>query len=259
MKNIARKLRRSLLLSGLMLGLSAPALAQDAPPGQQISPDAKALIDRMGAYLKGLQAYSIEAHGKRDEVLDHGFKLQHNETAWLKVQRPNKMRAEVSGDLKNREFVYDGKTITIDNVDDNAYASTPATDDLATLVGDILDSGAELPLIDVLYQATAGTLTENVRTGLVVGDTEIEGVPCTHLVFRQADTDWQLWVEKGDRPVPRKIVITTLHEVGDPQYSATLTWNTQPKFDKDAFTYVPDKDAQKVAFVQPGAFAAGDK
>jgi hypothetical protein len=259
MKNIARKLRRSLLLSALMLGLSAPVFAQDAPPGQQISPDARALIDRMGAYLKGLQAFSIEAHGTRDEVLDHGFKLQHNETAWLKVQRPNKMRAEVSGDLKNREFVYDGKTITIDNVDDNAYATAPATDDLGKLIGDILDSGAELPLIDVLYQATAGTLTENVRTGLVVGDTEVEGVPCTHLVFRQADTDWQLWVEKGERPVPRKIVITTLHEVGDPQYSATLTWNTQPKFDKDAFTYVPDKDAQKVAFAQPGAFVAGDK
>ena len=179
METIARKLRRSLLLSALMLGLSAPVLAQDAPPGQQISPEAKAVLDGMTNYLKGLQAYSIEAHGTRDEVLDHGFKLQHNETAWLKVQRPNKMRAEVSGDLKNREFVYDGKTITIDNVDDNAYASAPATDDLGKLIGDILDSGAELPLIDVLYQATAGTLTENVRTGLVVGDTEIEGVPCS--------------------------------------------------------------------------------
>ena len=259
MKQFARELRRSLLLSALVLGLSAPVLAQDAPPGQQISPEAKAVLDGMTNYMKSLQAYSIEAHGTRDEVIDHGFKLQHNETAWLKVQRPNKMRAEVSGDLKNREFVYDGKTITIDNVDDNAYASAPATDDLGKLIGDILDSGAELPLIDVLYQGTAGTLTENVRTGLVVGDTEIEGVPCTHLVFRQPDTDWQLWVEKGDRPVPRKIVITTLHEVGDPQYSATLTWNTQPRFDKDTFTYVPDKDAQKVAFAQPDAFAAGDK
>jgi hypothetical protein len=257
MENNARKLRRTILMSALMLGVSAPVFAQDTQP--QISPEAKAVLDGMTSYLKGLQAYSIEAHGTRDEVIEHGFKLQHNETASLKVQRPNRMRAEVSGDLKNREFVYDGKTITIDNVDDNAYASAPATDDLGKLIGDVLDSGAELPLIDVLYQATAGTLTENVRTGQVVGDTEIEGVACTHLVFRQPDSDWQLWVEKGDRPVPRKIVITTLHEVGDPQFSATLTWNTTPKFDKDAFTYVPDKDAKKIAFVHPETFAAGDK
>jgi len=259
METYARKLRRTVLLSALMLGMSTPVLAQDAPPGQQISPEAKAVLDRMTSYMQSLQAYSVQAHGTRDEVIDHGFKLQHNESASLQVQRPNKMRASVSGDLKNREFVYDGQTITIDNVDDNAYATAPATDKLGDLISDILDSGAELPLIDVLYQATAGTLTEEVRTGQVVGDTSIEGVPCTHLVFRQADTDWQLWVEKGDRPVPRKIVITTLHEVGDPQFSATMTWNTQPKFDKDSFTYVPDKDAKKVAFVQPQAYAAGDK
>jgi hypothetical protein len=45
-------------------------------------------------------------------------------------------------------------------------------------------------------------------------------VLCDHLAFRQLDTDWQLWVEKGSRPLPRKIVITTRYEVGDPQFSA---------------------------------------
>jgi hypothetical protein len=74
--------------------------------------------------------------------------------------------------------VYDGKTITIHSPDDNVYATAPATDSLGTLIGDLLDAGVELPLIDVLYQATAGTLMENVRTGQVVGDAEVEGVAC---------------------------------------------------------------------------------
>jgi hypothetical protein len=256
MNALARKLRRSVLLPVLALGLATPVLAQDTPPGQEITPEARAVLDRMSAYLKNLQAYTIQAHGTRDEVIEHGYKLQHNETASLQVQRPNKMRAEVSGDLRNREFVYDGATITIDSPDDNVYATTPATDKLGTLIGDLLDRGVELPLIDVLYQATAGTLTENVRTGQLVGDAEIEGVDCDHLAFRQTDADWQLWVEKGDRPLPRKIVITTRHEVGEPQFSAVLTWNTQPKFTKDSFTFVPAKDAHKIAFTEPGAYAA---
>jgi hypothetical protein len=257
MKTFARKLRRSLLLPALLLGLAAPVLAQDAPAGQQIDPEAKAVLDRMTSYIQSLQAYTIQAHGTRDEVIDHGFKLQHNESASLSVQRPNQMRAEVSGDLRNKEFVYDGKTITIYSPDDNAYASGPATDKLGTLIGDLLDSGVELPLIDVLYQATAGTLTEQVRTGRLVGDAEVEGVNCDHLIFRQADADWQLWVEKGARPLPRKIVITTRHEVGDPQFSSVLTWNAQPRFTKGSFSFMPPKDAHKVAFVQPDAFAAG--
>jgi len=259
MKILARTLRRTVLPAALLLGLCSSALAQGAPAGQQIDPEAKAILDRMTSYVQGLQSYTIEAHGTRDEVIDHGFKLQHNESASLSVQRPNQMRAEVSGDLRNREFVYDGKDITIYSPDDQAYASAPATDKLGTLIGDLLDSGVELPLIDVLYQATAGTLTEQVRTGRLVGDAEVEGVACDHLIFRQADTDWQLWIEKGPRPLPRKIVITTLHEVGDPQFSAVMSWNAAPKFTKDSFSFVPPKDSHKIAFVQPQAFAAGDQ
>jgi hypothetical protein len=253
-----RNLRRSLLPAALLFGCSLPVLAQDAaPPGQEITPEARAVIDRMNAYMKGLQAYSIKAHGTRDEVIAHGYKLQHNETASLSVQRPNQMRAEVSGDLRNRGFYYDGKTLVVSSPDDNAYASTTSTDSLGTLIGDMLDSGVELPLIDVLYSATTGTLTENVRNGLLVGDSDVEGIACDHLAFRQTDTDWQLWVEKGARALPRKIVITTRHEVGDPQFSAVLTWNTSPKFTKDSFSYVPSKDAKQIPFVQPQAVAAG--
>ena len=266
MKNPVRTLRRSLLMTALLLGLSMPAFAQEAapaaaaPPGQYISPEAKAVLDRMNAYMKGLQAYTIQAHGTRDEVIAHGYKLQNNEAAALSVQRPNKMRAEVRGDIRDRDFVYDGKTITINSPDDNAYATAPATDKLGVLIEDLLQSDSvELPLVDVLYQATAGTLTENVQNGLLVGDSIVEGVICDHLAFRQADTDWQLWVEKGDRPLPRKIVITTRYEVGDPQFSAVMTWNTQPKFDKDSFTFEAPKDANHVQFVQPEVFLAGDK
>ena len=262
MDTFARTLRRSLLLPALMAGLAMPAFAEDAPrtpPGQEITPEAKAVLDRMTASVKALQTYSIQAHGTRDEVIAHGYKLQHNETASLLVQRPNKMRAEVSGDLRNRSFVYDGALLTIYSPDDAAYASAPATDTLGTLIGEVLDAGVELPLIDVLYQATAGTLTENVRTGTLVGDSEVEGVVCDHLAFRQTDADWQLWVEKGARALPRKIVITTRHEVGDPQFSAVLTWNTQPRIGKDSFSFAPPKEAKQIAFVEPGAFAGGEE
>jgi hypothetical protein len=262
MKTSMHMLRRSLLMSALLFGLSLPALAQDAaagPPGQYIEPDAKVVLDRMTTYMRGLQSYSIQSRGTRDEVLLRGYKLQHNESSTITVQRPNKMHAKVSGDLRRREFVYDGATMTIYSPDDAAYATAAAPGSLKDLIGGLLDTGVELPLIDVLYQSAAGTLTENVLTGLLIGEVEIEGVACDHLVFRQADADWQLWVEKGARPLPRKLVITTRHEVGDPQFSAVMTWNTQPKLTDSSFKFVPPKDAKQITFAQPEAFLAGDK
>ena len=110
-----------------------------------------------------------------------------------------------------------------------------------------------MPMVDVLYQTGTGTLTEAVRGGVLVGDSEIDGSDCDHLAFRQATIDWQLWVEKGDKALPRKIVITTRYEVGDPQYQSTLRWNLNPKIDASTFTFTPPKDAKEIPFSNPAA------
>jgi hypothetical protein len=112
-----------------------------------------------------------------------------------------------------------------------------------------------MPLIDMLYNGAAGDLLDDVRVGIVVGDTEIDGDPVTHLAFRQPDVDWQLWVSKS-QGLPRKILITTRYEVGDPQYQAVMRWNLQPKFAANEFTFVPGKDVTEIK-VQPTPVESG--
>ncbi len=127
-------------------------------------------------------------------------------------------------------------------------------DTLARLIGRLLDAGVELPLIDVLYQGTAGTLTEGVRTGILVGESSIDGVDCDHLAFRQAAIDWQLWVEK-ERALPRKVLITTRYEVGEPQWQATLDWNLAPAIDASTFVFQPPAGSTEVKFSQASAIS----
>jgi hypothetical protein len=185
--------------------------------------------------------------------LPYGYKLQNNEKASLVVQRPNRLRSEVSGDLRERTFVYDGSNLVIYSPDDKAYARIDAPDTIAKLITGILDAGVDLPLIDVLYQSAAGTLTEQVRNGILVGVSTVEGVECDHLAFRQADIDWQLWVAKGAQPLPRKILITTRYDVGNPQFEATLNWNLKPKINASTFAFVAPKGAVEIPFDQPAA------
>ena len=42
-----------------------------------------------------------------------------------------------------------------------------------------------------------------------IGREVVDGIECEHLAFRDLNVDWQLSVEIGDRPIPRKYVITT--------------------------------------------------
>lgn len=263
MKISHRKYAHSLLLSGILLALSTPLLADEASStksqvaaltaAQNVSPEAQAVLDRMTSYIRGLKSFKVSAKSTRDEVMGYGYKLQHNETSTLLVQVPNKLRSEVIGDIRDRTFVYDGKDLVIYSPNENVYTTVQAPDTIGKLTGGLLNAGIEMPTIDVLVQAYAGNVAQKVRGGVLAGETLIEGVVCDHLAFRQSDADWQIWVEQGARPLIRKLVVTTRYEVGDPQYSATLTWDLNPKITKDSFVFTAPKDAAKIPFVNPEA------
>ena len=211
-----------------------------------ITPEAQAVLDRMTATLNGMKRFEVTARVTHDEVLPFGYKLQNNETARLWVEKPDRLRVEVAGDIKNRTYVYDGAKVTMFAPDLDVYSSTKAPGTIGELVTALLDAGVEMPLIDMLYHGNAGSLTEDARVGLVVGETEIDGVATDHLAFRQPNVDWQLWVQKGAQALPRKLLITTRYEVGEPQYQAVMDWNPNPDIDAKSFTFTPPETATEI-------------
>lgn len=256
----ARPLFRAVLASFLAAGLPAGTLAaaEAAPVGNAaISPEARAVMERMTASLRGLSSFRVDARVSRDEVVSYGYKLQRQEHSSLVVQRPDKLRAEIGGDIRNRSFVYDGKQLWMHSADDEAFIRTPAASTLSQLLDNLLAAGIDMPMIDVLYQGANGSLTEAVRGGVWVGESSVDGVACDQLAFRQAEVDWQIWVQKGERALPRKIVITTRYAVGEPQFQAVLDWNLQPKIDADTFTFRAPKGAAEIPFQSPVDLAAG--
>jgi hypothetical protein len=235
----------------------APAAEPSGPRTPGVSADAAAELARMTAGLQALQRFSVTADITRDEVLSYGYRLQNNERAQLWVERPNRLRLEVVGDIKNRTYVYDGSTLTMFAHDANAYATTAAPDSLRELVTRLLDAGVEMPLIDLLYHGSGGNLDEAVLAGKLVGDSTIAGTPVRHLAFRQAEVDWQIWIETSPRALPRKLVITTRYSLGDPQYSATLNWNVDERADAGRFKFSPPAGATKIPFATE-LFSSGD-
>jgi len=279
--------RRKLLPGALALALCAavPAWAQDAAPAapaapaaaatddaddadegteevlrfdNAITPEARAVMDRMKAALNNTQKLTLTADISRDEVLSYGYKLQHNEHVTMDVERPTKMKVDVNGDLKNRTYYYDGAQFTVLAKDLNVYAQKPLSGTIRELVEELLDRGVDMPLIDMLYQGQAGDLLDDVRVGIVVGDGWVEGEQVTHLAFRQPDVDWQVWVSKASN-LPRKILITTRYAVGDPQFQAVMNWNTAPKFAASNFNFTPAQGVTKIKMNEPTVASGGAK
>lgn len=264
------------VVPGILLALAGTATASAQDPAKTdteaeadqtvvlqtetvITPEAQAVLDRMQATFSGMKRYAVTADITRDEVLPFGYKLQNNESARMWVEVPNRLRVEVEGDIKNRTYVYDGAQLTMFAPDLNVYAETAAPDTLGELVRVLLDAGVEMPLIDMLYHGNAGNLTGDVRVGLVVGESQVDGVATDHLAFRQPEVDWQLWVEKGAQALPRKLLITTRYQVGDPQYQAVLHWDLKPRMGAKSFAFEPPSGATRIPFHTEVFAGGGDK
>jgi hypothetical protein len=233
-----------LVLTGL------PEIGHAQPTG--VEPQADKLLRRMSDYLAGRQQFSLKAESTLEAVLTSGQKLQYDSPATLMVSRPNKLRAHRKGDLANQEFFYDGKTLTLYNPRENLYATTaaPATlDETLDFAREKLDILA--PAAELLYKNAAEKMLKEASAGFVVGQSIVAGVKCSHLAFRGAEVDWQIWIEEGDKPLPRKFMITTKQISGAPQFTVLIrSWDVATKLSNQEFTFTPPKGAKKIEFLK---------
>ena len=93
-------------------GMGSTAAHGQAPA---VDPAAVEILRRMTDYLGSLQRFSVDTQNTYEDVLDSGQKIQYDLSARVVIQRPNKLRAERTGDLVNQVVVYDGKTLTVFN------------------------------------------------------------------------------------------------------------------------------------------------
>jgi|RhiMethySRZTD1v2_1073278.scaffolds.fasta_scaffold54430_4 hypothetical protein len=225
--------------------------AQPAQPAG-IEPQAEKVLRRMSDYLAGRQQFTVKAESMLEAVLTSGQRLQYDSPATLSVSRPNKLHAHRKGDLANQEFFYDGKSLTLYSPRANVYATTaaPATlDETLDFAREKLDVIA--PAGELLYTNAAEKMLKESTSGFVVGPSVVGGVKTTHLAFRAGEVDWQIWIEDGDKPLPRKFIISSKKVTGEPEFTVIMrNWDVAPKFTDQEFNFKAPKGAKKVEFLR---------
>jgi len=232
-------------------GSETTAAATQAP-GESAGRDPEAIkaLEKMGDYLKTLKVFQVRTETNRDEVLDDGQSVEFDGVADVIVDRPNRLRADVVSDRQQRQYFYDGKSLSVWARRVNYYATVPAPPTIHELI-DTLSSkfDIELPVADLFYWSDRKS-TDHITGAIDVGPSQVGGVTCGHYAFRQQGADWEVWIQRGDYPLPRKVVIKTLTDEARPRFASVLTWNLAPSFNDAAFTFVPPPDAKKITLVE---------
>ena len=200
---------------------------------------------QMSERLARAGAFALEA----EEVVRRGAGAEPAATAHhharVAMRRPDRLVGDASGDAVNRSFWYDGKVFAALDKEQNVWASgtvPPTVDEALDWVFE--QTGTVVPLADFLYADSYERLMGGVQRGVYLGIHEAAGVPCHHLAFEQATIDWQIWIDAGKEPLPRKLVITYKTEDEVPQYTVTIRkWNLMPRLPDALFVFTPPEGA----------------
>jgi hypothetical protein len=234
-----------------MAALPVASLAQT----NQVDADATQLLRKSTDYLAALKQYRVDTETTIEVVDTTGQKLQFGNRVVVDIQRPNKMRAERVGELVNQSFYYDGKTLSMNIPDQKYYATAAAPPTLEAMLDFARDDlNVIAPGTDLMYKNAYARLTEGLTSAFIVGKSVIGGVRCDQIAFRNSEVDWQIWIEDGATPVPRKFVVTSKKMPGSPQFAVLMTkWDPAPQITDATFAFQPPAGARKIEFLTASA------
>ena len=213
-----------------------------------IEDEAVQAVKDMSNYLTSLNTIGITSEASLDVVTNDGQRIQLDGTTTYKVRKPGFVIDYVS-DQKSRRFIYDGKNFTVYSPLLGFYAQAPAPGTNREVLDTVYNKfGIALPLEDLFRwgDGTNADRIQSLKSAYEVGSATIDGVPTDHFAFREAEVDWEVWIQKGDQPLPRKFVIVDRSDPARPTFTARLNWQINPAFTDADFTFVPDANAKRI-------------
>jgi hypothetical protein len=209
------------------------------------------LLKRSLNLLTHQKQFSFTAESGYDSVQEDGQKIEFGSRRQIIIQRPDRIRME-SHDRNGHQLqvIYNGKEISFFTPRENKYAVKSKTGTLDDFLDHLAnDLQVQIPLAQVGYRNFNEIAMKDFTTGFKVEESIITEILCDHLVFRNDQIDFQIWIRKSGDPLPVRWIITYKKEEGQPQFWVQfIKWNLNPKIEDSTFTFTPPKGAERIQF-----------
>jgi hypothetical protein len=229
----------------IVLSLSGVSASSEA---KAIERKVEEVLREMADVLTGSSDFAFRAEASIDEFHETGLKIQTSARRTIAVRRPDRAASNVDGDQGSRSAWYNGETISVLDKRHNTYSVLQAPDSLDAALDFLAEEyDIVLPLADFVRNDVYESLSSAADFGVYVGLHEVDGVLCHHLALANDFLEWQIWVDAGNEPLPRKMVINYKDEPGEPQFTARfLSWNLSAELPDDLFRFTPPEGAQEL-------------
>ncbi|WP_213955076.1 DUF2092 domain-containing protein [Variovorax sp. dw_954] len=238
-------------------GTTAPPPAQAssgggaaaAPAADAVDPEVLKALDKMAAYLRTLQSFQLDTYSLTDDTLDNGQLAQLGRTARLKVRRPDGLQVDMHNDRGDRNILYyNGKTASIYSPRTKYYATVqapPTLKEVVTVLNDTYD--IDVPAADLFWWDSGKMDPSAIKSASYLGVSAVDGDLTDQFALRQDDVDWQIWIQRGSTPLPRKLSIVTTSDPARPQHTVVMRWKTGASFPAGDFDFKAPSGSHRIA------------
>ena len=252
-------MKHNLILAVVVAGFLAGtwnATAAPAADGRRLDPMALEAVKDMSRFVAGLTTFRC----RTEELVDGAaetpvgtIKLQYAISRMVTGRRPDELFVDADGDFARRKMWLRAHTLTALDITRGEWASMVLPSSPSETIRKVHDeTGMIMPLGALLYRDLGRSLAESAEEALHLGERRVRGELCQHLFFRAAGYNWQLWIRKGDRPLPVKFVATETTEPSQPQHVVQITdWEIDPAIDEGAFAPQIPEGAKRVDTLPP--------
>jgi hypothetical protein len=230
----------------ILLGsLTAPATAQQADENPLLDPVAMKKLQAFSDFMGKLDFFAFTAVNSFDELEPGGVRIKRFSKTEMVIDRPDKMAFHLNFDNSTSRKVWfkDGQ-ITSASIEGKNYFRRQVPRTLDELFVHMEEKfNVSPPMADFLVSDIFAVHGKDLLSAIYLGERLINGRKLDHLSFESRGADWQIWLDVGEKPLPRRAEIEFF--VGDAtlQYSTQfLEWNLEVFHTGTVFDFFPSSD-----------------
>jgi hypothetical protein len=225
------------------------------PPASIIEQYALDRLKQMSDKLTSAKSFTYRSNSFIELQAVTGQFLTFFVDADVALQRPNRLRVNVAGDVSSFQIYFDGTKVTAYDPEKNLYAVSGQI----TTMNDMLDfvmnkAQMNFPAADFMYSDPYAVMTKNLTHAIVVGPSRVNGVACEHFAYMEPGINWEIWIESGENALPLRLAMTYKQVPNFPRFLVEFSdWNLNPKLSTDTFVFKIPANAKLIEF---GTYAA---
>jgi hypothetical protein len=230
---------------------AAQSVNPTPPPAPVIEKYALDRLKQMSEKLASAKAFTYRSNSFMEvQAAATGQFLTFFVDTEVALQRPNKLRVNVFGDVPGFQFYFDGAKVSAFDPQKNVHSVSGPLSTIDEMLDFVTTRGhINFPSADFMYSNPYAVMTKNLTHAIVVGPSMVNGVPCEHFAYMEPGLNWEIWIENGKRALPLRMAMTYKQVPNFPRFMIEYKdWNLNPKLKADLFVFKAPANSRQIEF-----------